>query len=75
MSRRNPLILSILISMLTSLHAHALESDASEEIIIQSNSAEFDRKAGTAIYIGDVVAGDSVTVLGMDITVGGFQHF
>jgi thiamine-monophosphate kinase len=27
------------------------------------------------IYIGDVVAGDSVTVLGMDITVGGFQHF
>ncbi|OUS41318.1 lipopolysaccharide transport periplasmic protein LptA [Oleispira antarctica] len=55
MPRRNPLILSIFVSMLTSFHAYALESDASEEIIIQSNSAEFDRKAGTAIYIGDVV--------------------
>lgn len=33
----------------------ALESDAEQEITIESERAEFDRKAGTATYIGNVI--------------------
>lgn len=55
---------SFLSSMLTALltcaslsssHVHSLESDANAEITIQSDRAEFDRKAGTAIYKGNVI--------------------
>ena len=47
-------LLAALISF-TSFHASCLESDASAEITIQSDRAEFDRKTGIAIYEGNVV--------------------
>jgi lipopolysaccharide export system protein LptA len=51
-----PLLTSLLI--LTGFYIHSafsLESDAGAEITIQSDRAEFDRKAGTAIYMGNVI--------------------
>jgi lipopolysaccharide export system protein LptA len=47
--------LSIVLILFTSSHAYSLESDADAEIIIQSDRAEFDRKAGTAVYKGNVI--------------------
>lgn len=38
-----------------SVSAFALESDTRQEITIQSDRAEFDRKNGTATYIGNVL--------------------
>ena len=47
--------LTLLVMLITSNIALALESDAHSEITIESDRAEFDRKAGTAVYIGNVV--------------------
>lgn len=55
MSRKNLLIFSLLLNVLLVSPSIALESDATKEITIQSNSAQFDRKTGTAIYIGEVI--------------------
>lgn len=46
--------LSIVLLFFISMNASSLESDSSAEIIIESDRAEIDRKAGTAIYIGHV---------------------
>ncbi len=54
MYRKNSLIIALLISILP-IASHALESDATQEITIQSNSADFDRKSGIANYIGNVI--------------------
>ena len=55
MRHENRQLISLLLASLFTLPAFALESDATEEITIQSDRAELDRKAGTAIYIGDVI--------------------
>lgn len=55
MFRNNSLIVAVLIFIFSIFNVHALESDATKEITIQSNSADFDRKSGIARYIGDVV--------------------
>jgi lipopolysaccharide export system protein LptA len=55
MRPKNRQLISLLLASLFTFPAFALESDATEEITIESNRAELDRKAGTAIYIGDVV--------------------
>lgn len=55
MRHKNRQLISLLLASLFTLPAFALESDATEEITIQSDRAELDRKAGTAIYIGDVI--------------------
>mgnify|MGYP005993882871 FL=1 len=55
MCPKNRQLISLLLASLLTFPALALESDATEEITIESNRAELDRKAGTAIYIGDVV--------------------
>jgi len=47
-------VLLITAVSITSL-AQALESDTRQEITIQSDRAEFDRKNGTATYIGNVL--------------------
>jgi len=36
-------------------NVQSLESDANAAITIQSDSAEFDRKSGTALYVGNVI--------------------
>mgnify|MGYP006151440885 FL=1 len=54
MLNKNLLILSLLFTVFTIPTASALESDASKDITIQSDSAQFDRKARTAVYIGNV---------------------
>ena len=46
--------LSIIVLFFISMNASSLDSDASAEIIIESDRAEIDRKAGTATYIGHV---------------------
>ena len=55
MRHKNRQLISLLLASLFTLPALALESDAEEEITIQSDRAELDRKAGTAIYIGHVI--------------------
>jgi len=40
---------------LSAINAHSLDSDAHAEITIQSDRAEFDRKTGIAIYLGNVI--------------------
>lgn len=55
MRHNNRQLISLLLASLLTLPALALESDAAEEITIKSDRAELDRKAGTAIYIGDVI--------------------
>jgi len=55
MRHKNRQLISLLLTSLITLPALALESDATEEITIQSDRAELDRKAGTAIYTGDVI--------------------
>lgn len=45
----------ILLLLLWCASAGALESDSAQEITIQSDRAEFDRKAGTATYSGNVI--------------------
>jgi lipopolysaccharide export system protein LptA len=47
--------LSAMLMLAISSHAFSLESDAEAEITIQSDSADFSRKTGTAIYVGNVV--------------------
>lgn len=54
MLNKNLLILSLLFTVFSIPTASALESDASKDITIQSDSAQFDRKARTAVYIGNV---------------------
>ncbi len=54
MLNKNLLILSLLFTISSIPTASALESDASKDITIQSDSAQFDRKARTAVYIGNV---------------------
>lgn len=54
MLNKNLLILSLLFTVFSISTASALESDASKDITIQSDSAQFDRKARTAVYIGNV---------------------
>lgn len=54
MHRKNSLIIACLIFILP-ISSQALESDATQEITIQSNSADLDRKSGIANYIGNVV--------------------
>jgi len=54
MLNKNLLILSLLFTIFSIPTASALESDASKDITIQSDSAQFDRKARTAVYIGNV---------------------
>lgn len=49
-----------------SLSTHALESDANAEITIQSDRAEFDRKAGTALYVGNVVLQQGTLLINAD---------
>lgn len=58
--------LSILLLLTTGSNAFSLESDANAEITIQSNSAEFDRKAGTATYIGDVILEQGTLLINAD---------
>lgn len=48
-------ILTIFAVFFTSAFAFGLESDAGSEITIESDRAEFDRKEGTAIYVGNVI--------------------
>ena len=55
MFRKKLLIFSLFLNVLSVYPVIALESDANKEITIQSNSAQFDRKTGTAIYIGEVI--------------------
>jgi lipopolysaccharide export system protein LptA len=58
--------LAITFLTITSLNAHSLESDANAEITIQSDRAEFDRKAGTAIYIGNVILEQGTLLINAD---------
>ncbi len=46
--------------------ALSLESDAGAEITIQSDRAEFDRKAGTAIYMGNVILEQGTLLINAD---------
>lgn len=55
MLRKNSLIFSLFLNVLSVPFAMALDSDATQEITIHSDSAQFDRKTGTAIYTGKVV--------------------
>lgn len=49
-------LLSLSLSLLlTSTLTLGLESDANSEITIESDRAAFDRKAGTAVYVGNVI--------------------
>lgn len=50
----------------TSITTQALESDANAEITIQSDRAEFDRKAGTALYVGNVVLQQGTLLINAD---------
>ncbi len=52
--------------LFTSITAQALESDANAEITIQSDRAEFDRKAGTALYVGNVVLQQGTLLINAD---------
>lgn len=45
---------------------YSLESDAEAEITIQSDRAEFDRKSGTAIYMGNVVLEQGTLLINAD---------
>lgn len=47
--------LAAVLIIFTSHQALSLKSDASSEITIQSDTAEFDRKTGIAIYSGNVI--------------------
>ena len=40
---------------LSIINAHSLESDVYAAITIESDRAEFDRKTGTALYVGNVI--------------------
>ena len=62
------ILLTIFISIasLSNFNAHSLESDARAEITIQSDRAEFDRKAGTAIYIGNVTLAQGTLLINAD---------
>ncbi|HCM06268.1 MAG TPA: lipopolysaccharide transport periplasmic protein LptA [Oceanospirillales bacterium] len=55
MLRKNLLIFSLFLNALSVPCTMALDSDATQEITIHSDSAQFDRKTGTAIYTGQVV--------------------
>lgn len=55
MHRKHSLIVTLFISALWASSINALESDATKEITILSNSADFDRKSGVAHYTGDVI--------------------
>ena len=58
-------LLAVFISI-TSLHSFSLESDADAEITIQSDRAEFDRKSGIAIYVGNVVLEQGTLLINAD---------
>ena len=58
--------LSAILIFLTSAHALSLESDANAEITIQSDRANFDRKTGIAIYIGNVILQQGTLLINAD---------
>jgi lipopolysaccharide export system protein LptA len=58
--------LSVALLLLTSINAYSLESDANAEITIQSDRAEFDRKLGTALYMGSVILQQGTLLINAD---------
>lgn len=58
--------LSFTFLLLSSIHALSLESDANAEITIQSDRAEFDRKTGTAVYVGNVILEQGTLLINAD---------
>ena len=58
--------LSVILMFFTSSHVLSLESDANAEITIQSDRAEFDRKTGTAIYVGSVILEQGTLLINAD---------
>ncbi|MFT4764710.1 MAG: lipopolysaccharide export system protein LptA [Oleispira sp.] len=58
--------LSVILMLFTSSIALSLESDANAEITIQSDRAEFDRKTGTAVYVGRVILEQGTLLINAD---------
>lgn len=58
--------LSLIFMIFSSAHALSLESDANAEITIQSDRADFDRKSGVAIYVGNVILEQGTLLINAD---------
>jgi lipopolysaccharide export system protein LptA len=58
--------LSVVLLLLSCINAYSLESDANAEITIQSDRAEFDRKLGTAVYMGSVILQQGTLLINAD---------
>ena len=64
MSRNN--YLALLMLLLAACHTQALPQDAEQEMVIFSDTAELDRKAGIVIYKGNVVLTQGTLTINSD---------